>query len=91
MCCVVSNLYNVVIITKFFFHLHRVQSYIKNGWAGNIINPDASSASSSSALINDNKELAFSGQWQGIQTAFQQSDQVPTFIYLWSHDNLLCE
>lgn len=59
----------------------RVQSYIKNGWAGNIINPDAYSTLSSSVPINDNKEAAFTGQWKSIQTAFQQSDQVPTFTY----------
>lgn len=36
---------------------------------------------SSSVPINDNKEIAFTGQCKSTQTAFQQSDQVPTFTY----------
>ena len=39
-----------------------------------------SAASSSFVFNNNNKEVAFSGQWQSIQTAFQQSDKI-TFTY----------
>ena len=63
------------------FFIYRVQSYIKNGWAGNVINPDEiSSASCSSVCVRNKQEVAFSGLWESIQTAFKLPNGIPALL-----------
>ena len=61
--------------------LCRVNSYIKNGWATKVINPDIPSAFTSHTSIDNNNEEPFTGQWLSIQTAFSQADKAFTFTY----------
>ena len=58
-----------------------MNSYIKNGWAGKVINPDIPSASTSYVSIDNSNEEAFTGQWLSIQTAFSQADKAITFTH----------
>ena len=58
-----------------------MNSYIKNGWAAKVINPDIPSASTSHTSIDNNNEEPFTGQWLSIQTAFSQADKAFTFTY----------
>ena len=59
-----------------------MNSYIKNGWATKVINPDIPSASTSHISIDSvNNEKLFTGQWVSIQTAFSQADKTFTFTY----------
>ena len=62
--------------------LCRVNSYIKNGWAAQVINPDIPSSSTSPVVIDKYyNEEPFTGQWLSIQTAFLQADKAFTFTY----------
>ena len=69
-----------------FCHLFRVRSYIKNGWADNIINPDEISdpcclQASSSSLSSSLNTLDTVNVWKDIRKAYSCQNQVPKFSY----------
>ena len=49
--------------------MYRVNSYIKNGWAAEVINPNILSTSVPRTSVDNNNEELFTGQWLSIQTA----------------------
>ena len=59
-----------------------MNSYIKNGWAAEVINPNIASISTVLRMsVDNNDEEPFTGQWLSIQIAFSQANKHITFSY----------
>ena len=61
--------------TKCFVHTRRVRAYIRNGWASNLINPDAIP----SPAANEIQSLHPTDGWKSIRNAFTSPSEVPDF------------
>ena len=61
--------------TKCFVHTRRVRAYIRNGWASNLISPDAIP----SPAANEIQSFHPTDGWKSIRNAFTSPSEVPDF------------
>ena len=55
---------------------HRVQAYIRNGWSGNIVDPDHGSDTTGEASLSSEFDIE-SGTWKPLKEAFSATSQPP--------------